>query len=51
MNKEEIEAKIEKNRNEIQKFLNSDLPLDIVYFNVRIFAKMNERLIEKLTNL
>lgn len=50
MDKKQIEAQIEKNRANIDRFLNIDLPLDIIYFNVRILAASNERLIKKLQN-
>lgn len=45
---ESIKIKIEKNRKEIERFLNVDLPLDIVYFNIRILSASNEKLIKKL---
>lgn len=51
MSKQKIEQQIESNRNQIDKILNSDLPLDLVYFNIRILAKMNEKLIKKLNDL
>ncbi len=36
--------KVAKNRDEIHNFLSADLPLDIIYFNVRRLAAQNERL-------
>jgi hypothetical protein len=49
IDKEAIKAKIEKNRNEIDRFLGVDLPLDIIYFNVRRLSASNERLIKQLS--
>lgn len=46
--KNEIQAKIDKNRNEIDSFLHVDLPLDIIYFNIRRLTASNERLIKQL---
>lgn len=48
MTRAEIQENIDRNRNEIDKFLGVDLPLDIIYFNVRRLSQSNERLIEKL---
>ena len=48
MTKEEIQKKIDKNREEINNLMHVDLPLDIIYFNVRRLARSNERLIEML---
>ena len=50
MTDQEIRIAIEKNRDEINNFLLSELPLDIIYFNVRILAARNERLIKQLNN-
>lgn len=46
----EIKAKIDKNREEIDKLLNNDLPLDLVYFNIRKLAASNDRLTKQLTD-
>ena len=43
-----IKVKIDKNREEIDRFLNADLPLDIIYFNIRRLSASNERLLSKL---
>ena len=51
MEEQEIRNKIEKNREKIDQFLHVDLPLDIIYFNIRVLAASNERLIEKLKKL
>lgn len=48
MTKEEIQTKIDKNRDEINSLLSVDLPLDIIYFNVRRLTRINERLIKQL---
>ena len=48
MDTQTIKNKIEKNRKEINWFLNNDLPLDIIYFNVRRLSASNERLIKLL---
>jgi hypothetical protein len=45
-----IEDKISKNRDEINNFLSIDLPLEIVYFNIRRLSASNERLIKQLNN-
>ena len=44
----QIINKINKNREEINNFLNVDLPLDIIYFNIRRLSASNERLIKEL---
>ena len=48
MGKTEIQKQIDKNRDEIQRFLSSELPLDIIRFNIRILSSRNERLIKQL---
>ena len=48
MDKIEIQKSIDKNRDEIQKYLSSELPLDIIYYNTRILSSRNERLIKQL---
>lgn len=50
MDNEAIKAKIDKNREEIDKFLSVDLPIDIIYFNIRRLSSSNERLIKSLIN-
>ena len=47
----EIDKAIENNRDEINNYLLSELPLDIIYFNVRILAARNEELIKKYNEL
>jgi len=51
MEEQEIKAKIEKNREEIDRFLHVDLPLDIIYFNIRRLSASNERLLKQLESL
>lgn len=48
---EEIKKKIERNREQINKLLNSDLPPDILYLNIRILAYNNQQLIKKLNKI
>ena len=50
MTKAEIQTKIDKNRDEIQSFLCTDLPIAIVKFNITRLSRSNERLIEKLNS-
>lgn len=45
---EEMQKKIDRNRDIIERFLSVDLPIDIIYLNIRTLAKQNERLIEKI---
>ena len=49
--KEEIKKKIERNREQINNLLNSDLPPDILYINIRMLAYNNEQLIKKLNKI
>lgn len=46
MDHQEIQDKIKKNREEINRFLHMDLPLDILYFNIRRLSANNEKLIK-----
>ncbi len=48
MTTEEIEAKIQKNRDEINELLFKDWPLDLIYIRIRMITSQNERLIKKL---
>lgn len=43
-----IKAKIDKNRDEINYWLNGDYPLDVVYMRIRMLSSQNERLIKQL---
>jgi hypothetical protein len=51
MTREEIEAKINKNRDEIDRYLYSSLDLGIIYHNIGLLAARNEVLIESLKYL
>lgn len=48
MTDEEIQLKIDKNRDEINKILHMDWPLELVYVRIRMLSAQNEKLIEKL---
>ena len=48
VDKEKIKAKIDKNRDEINYWLNGDYPLDVVYMRIRMLSAQNERLIKQL---
>ena len=48
MTKQQIELKIEYNRDTIQRILNSNLPIKIISDMVKAISKHNEKLIEKL---
>lgn len=48
LSNEEISKKIDKNREEIHKWLSGDYPLNIVYMRVRMLSYQNERLISQL---
>lgn len=43
-----LQKKIDKNRDEIDKWLNGDYPLDLVYMRIRMLSAQNERLISQL---
>ena len=51
MNKEQIQQKIDKNREEIHKLLYSDFPLELLYIRVNMLTAQNLILIEKLNKL
>lgn len=40
-----IEQRINKNRDEIDKLLHSNLPLDLIYIRIRMLAADNETLL------
>lgn len=48
LDEEKIKAKIDKNRDEINYWLNGDYPLDVVYMRIRMLSSQNERLIKQL---
>ena len=43
-----LRKRIDKNRDEIDKWLNGDYPLDLVYMQIRMLAAQNDRLISQL---
>jgi stalled ribosome alternative rescue factor ArfA len=43
-----LRKRIEKNRDEIDSWLNGDYPRDLVYMRIRMLSAQNERLISKL---
>jgi len=43
-----LRKRIEKNRDEIDSWLNGDYPLELVYMRIRMLSAQNERLISKL---
>ena len=43
-----LRKRIDKNRDEIDKWLNGDYPLDLVYMRIRMLSAQNERLISQL---
>lgn len=46
-----IQKRIDKNRDEIEKWLNGDYPIDIVYMRIRMLAAQNKILIDQLKNI
>ena len=47
-NEDDLRKRIDKNREEINKWLNGDYPLDIVYMRIRMLSAQNESLISRL---
>lgn len=47
--KESIQSRIDKNRDEIDRLLNTNIPLDLIYIRVNMLKDQNEELIKKLT--
>lgn len=43
-----LRKRIDKNRDEIDKWLNGDYPLDLVYMRIRMLSDQNDRLISQL---
>jgi hypothetical protein len=39
---------IEKNRTEIDKWLNGDYPLELIYMRIEMLSEQNKRLISRL---
>lgn len=48
MSKEQIQQKINKNREEINNLLHKDVPLDFLYMRVNMLTAQNESLINRL---
>jgi len=48
MDNAQLREQINKNRDEIEKLLSSELPIDIVKFNIEILSARNERFIKQL---
>jgi hypothetical protein len=44
----DIQKRIDKNRDDIHKILNRNLPLDLVYMRIRMLSAQNKMLIDKL---
>jgi len=51
MTKLELQIKVDKNREEIDRLLCSDFPLDLLYIRVYMLTSQNERLIVRIKNL
>ncbi len=47
----DLEEQINKNRNLIEKYLNSSFPLKKIYSRIKILAAKNEELIKELNKL
>lgn len=43
-----LQNRIDKNRNEIDKWLNGDYPLEIIYMRIKMLSAQNEKLISQL---
>lgn len=48
MTPQEIRKRIDRNREEINKILHTDLPPKLMNMRVKILASQNERLLDKL---
>lgn len=46
--KESIQSRIDKNRDEIDRLLSKNIPLDLLYIRVNMLKDQNEELIKKL---
>ena len=47
----DLRKRIDKNRDEIDKWLNGDYPLELVYMRIRMLSAQNERLISQLKSV
>jgi len=45
---QEVRELVEKNRDEINNLLTSDLPIGLIYFNIRKLTARNERLLNSI---
>ena len=50
MDKDQLTKKVEQNRDEINKLLNSDIDLSILYARIRMLSGQNERLIKQMSS-
>lgn len=46
-----LQKRIDKNRDEIDKWLSGDYPLDLVYMRIRMLSAQNEKLISQLKDI
>jgi len=51
LSKVTLQERIDKNRDEINRWLNTDCPLDLVYMRIRMLSAQNERLISQLKDI
>ncbi len=48
LSQSDLHKKIDKNRDEINKWLSGNYPLDVVYMRIRMLSAQNDRLISQL---
>lgn len=46
-----LQKRIDNNREEINKWLGGDYPLELVYMRIRMLSSQNDRLISQLKNV
>ena len=46
-----LRKRLEKNRDEIESWLNKDCPLELVYMRIRMLTAQNERIISQLKTI
>jgi hypothetical protein len=49
--KGDLENRLEKNRDEIEMWLNKDSPLELVYMRIRMLTNQNEKIISQLKTI